>query len=134
MSELDTVLTAEDKETLNAAAHGVINLMAAADPGPISSTKVGATGGKALTTITGPIGHLLAENKNSFKFKGTHAEVADQVLATVTEAVTILKTKAPRELDDFRRAITTITAAATGANPKPAVTEITQQINAALDA
>ena len=135
MSELDATLTADDKNTLHAAAQGVVNLMAAADPGPLSSTKAGIAAGKALTTATGSIGHLLAANTHGIKFKGTLAEVADQVLPKLTAAVNILKAKAPQEVDNFRHAIgTLIQSAAGGGTPKPAVADITRKINEALSA
>jgi len=35
--------------------------MAAADPGPISSTRSGMAGGKALSSATGLVGRVLAE-------------------------------------------------------------------------
>jgi hypothetical protein len=135
MSELDTALTGDDKNTLHAAAQGVVSLMAAADPGLISSTKAGMAGGKALTTATGPIGHLLAANTQGIKFKGTFAEVADQVLPKLTASVDILKAKAPQEVDNFRHAITTVVQSAAGdGSPKPAVADIARKIDEALDA
>ncbi|MGX9887507.1 hypothetical protein [Streptomyces sp. NPDC002276] len=141
MSEKTTpaeILTPDDKLTLQTAAHGVVALMAAADPGPISSTRSGMAGGKALSSATGLVGRVLADRPKHLDLGGSStADLADRVFAALTDSVTLLKAKAPEEAANFRATITTITDAASRAHkggPGPAETAMIGKITAALDA
>lgn len=130
-------LTPAEKLTLQTAAHGVVALMAAADPGPISSTRSGMAGGKALSTATGLVGHVLAEKVKGLELGGSStADLADHTFAALTASVTLLKAKAPGEAENFRAIIATITDAASRAHkggPGPAETAMIRKITAALD-
>lgn len=132
------ILTPDDKLTLQTAAHGVVSLMAAADPGPISSTRSGTAGGKALSTATGLVGRVLAERAKGLDLGGSStADLADRVFAALTDSVTLLKAKAPDEVTNFRDTIATITDAASRAHkggPGPAEKAMIQKIGAALEA
>ncbi|MDV9172727.1 hypothetical protein R6V09_21770 [Streptomyces sp. W16] len=129
-------LTPDEKLTLQTAAHGVVSLMAAADPGPISSTRSGMAGGKALSSATGLVGRVLAEKAKGLDLGGgSTADLADRVFAALADSVTLLKAKAPGEVTNFRDTITTITDAASRAHkggPGPAETAMIQKIGAAL--
>jgi hypothetical protein len=139
MSENTTpALTADDKLTLQTAAHGVIGLMAAADPGPISSTRSGVAGGKALSTAIGTIGRILADKPKGMKLGGrSTADLADQTFTALTDSITLLKIKAPGEVDNFRETITIVMDAASRAHhgeAGPAEAAMMRRITAALDA
>ncbi|MEV6506847.1 hypothetical protein AB0M61_12060 [Streptomyces sp. NPDC051642] len=99
MSEKTTsteILTPAEKLTLQTAAHGVVSLMAAADPGLISSTRSGMAGGKALSSATGLVGHVLAEMLKGLDLDGSStADLADRTFTALTDSMTLLKTKAP---------------------------------------
>ncbi|MEV0480169.1 hypothetical protein AB0I69_06040 [Streptomyces sp. NPDC050508] len=130
-------LTADEKLTLQTAAHGVVSLMAAADPGPISSTRSGMAGGKALSSATGLVGHVLAEKPKGLDLGGSStAGLADRVFTALADSVTLLKAKAPAEVENFRATIATITDAASRAHKGgagPAETAMIRKITAALD-
>ncbi|WP_416964809.1 hypothetical protein [Streptomyces sp. Agncl-13] len=139
MSEKTTpaeILTPAEKLTLQTAAHGVVSLMAAADPGPISSTRSGMAGGKALSAATGLVGHVLAEKPKGLDLGGgSTAGLADRVFTALADSVTLLKSKAPGEVENFRATVATITDAASRAHKGaagPAETVMIQKITAAL--
>ncbi|MFC6599991.1 hypothetical protein [Kitasatospora paranensis] len=131
-------LTAEDRLTLQVAAHGVVALMAVADPGAISSTRAGIAGGKALSAATGLVGHVLAGKPAGMRLGGTStADLADQVFAALTASVRLLGAKAPQEVENFRDTVGTVMAAASRAHrgqPGPAEAAMIRKITAALDA
>lgn len=133
-----TTLTPEDKQTLRTAAQGVVVLMAASNPGPISSTKSGMAGGKALATATGLTGHVLAEKATDPELGGKNtAEIVDIVFAAIAASVRLLTAKAPAEVDNFRGTITVITDAAMRSHrgePLPAEAEMARKIKQALNA
>jgi len=140
MSEKTTptaILTPAEKLTLQTAAHGVVSLMAAADPGLISSTRSGMAGGKALSSATGLVGHVLAEKLKGLDLEGSStADLADHTFTALTDSMILLKTKAPAEAENFRATITTITEAASRAHKGgagPAETAMIRKVTAALD-
>lgn len=134
MSEI--TFTADEKLTLQTAAHGAVGLMAAAKPGAISSTKAAIAAGKALSTATGAIGHVLAEKPKGMKLDGkSTADVADQVLPALTAAVALLNDKDPKEAANFRDAIAVATGEAVQVlGGGPAVDTMARKINNALNA
>ncbi|WP_329254648.1 hypothetical protein OG223_28775 [Streptomyces sp. NBC_01478] len=131
-------LTADAKLTLQTAAHGVVSLMAAADPGPISSTRSGTAGGKALSTATGLVGRVLAEKAKGLDLGASStADLADRVFTALTDSMTLLKAKAPAEAANFRATVTTVVDAASRAHKGaagPAEAAMIRKITAALDA
>lgn len=130
-------LTAEDKDTLRTAAYGAVSLLAAADAAG-SPHKVATHGSIALTSATGPVGHVLAEKSRISGLKGRSvAELADHVLPALTEAMDVLRKQDPAEADNFRGTLAVALEAATRAHkgePGPALTAMVGKINAALDA
>nr|WSY52457.1 hypothetical protein OG999_21625 [Streptomyces sp. NBC_00886] len=130
-------LTDQDKITLRTAAYGAVSLMAAAGAAG-SPHKIATHGSIALASATGPIGYVLAERS---KIKGLDgksvAEIADQVLPALTEAMSVLKKQDPAEADNFRG--TVLVAVEAGARTdknesSPALAEMTRKITGALDA
>ncbi|SOB88511.1 hypothetical protein [Streptomyces sp. 1331.2] len=129
-------LTADDKLTLQTAAHGVAVLMAASDPGAISSTKAGMAAGKALTAATGLVGRVLAEKPKGLKFNGkSTADIADQVFDAILRSLVLLAAEAPEETDNFRATLTTAVHAAQQARPgaNPAQAAMADKITDLLD-
>lgn len=138
MSDIaSSVLTGADRQTLQVAAHGVVALMAASDPGPISSTRAGMAGGNALASATGLVGHVLAEKPEGIKaaFNGKSvADLADTVFPALASSVRVLREKAPAEAKNFKSTIGVIASSAAGKNPSPAQTAMIEKITAALNA
>ncbi|WP_043673651.1 hypothetical protein [Streptomyces xylophagus] len=132
-----SILTADEKLTLQTAAHGVVSLMAAADPGPISSTRSGMAGGKALSSATGLVGRVLAEKPKGMDLGGSStADLADRTFTALSDSVTLLKAKAPAEVENFRDTIVTVMEAASRAHKGaagPAETAMIRKVTGALD-
>jgi len=129
-------LTADEKLTLQTAAHGVVSLMAAADPGPISSTRFGMAGGKALSSGTGLVGRVLAEKPKGLDLGGgSTSEIADRTFTALSDSMTLLKAKAPGEVENFRETITVVMDAASRAHKGgagPAETAVIRKVMTAL--
>ncbi|MCX4782713.1 hypothetical protein [Streptomyces sp. NBC_01264] len=134
----EAAFTADERLVLQTAAHGVVGLMAAADPGLISSTRSGMAGGKALSSATGAIGRVLAQSPKGMELGGkSTADVADQVFTALTSSIALLKAKAPQEIDNFRDTIAVIMDAASRAHrgeAGPAEASMIRKITATLDA
>jgi len=133
MSEASITLTSDEQSTLRTAAYGAVTLLSMTRPGPISSTRQNMAGALSLTSATGLVGRILSA-KEKIALKGTTAEVADQVLPALTQAVAILDTKAPAETAEFQRAVTTAVqqAIAATSDPNPAQDDMATKITAAL--
>jgi hypothetical protein len=138
VTEQTSTLTAADERILRTAAHGTVALMAAANPGPISSTKSGMAGGMAMTTATGLTGHVLAAKAKDLDLAGAStADIVDRVFPALTASVELLGAKAPTEVDNFRATIAMITEAAMRSHrgePRAAEAEMARKIHQALDA
>ncbi|MFD0365326.1 hypothetical protein ACFQZZ_28155 [Nocardia sp. GCM10030253] len=134
---MNATLTTDDRRTLQTAAYGVVTLLAAGDPTVIASTKASTAAGNALRTATGLVGHVLNDKPRGLPLKGrTLADIADIVFPALTSSIEILNSKAPEEIDNFRRTIDTAVLAAEqsqGARPRAAGSELIRKINAALD-
>jgi hypothetical protein len=80
---------------------------------------------------------VLAEKLKGLDLDGSStADLADHTFIALTDSMTLLKTKAPAEAENFRATITTITDAASRAHkggPGPAETAMIRKITAALD-
>ena len=118
MSQNAITLTSDEQTTLRTAAYGAVTLLSMARPGPISSTRQNMAGALSLTSATGLVGRILSA-KEKIALKGTTADVADQVLPALTEAVAILDAKAPAETAEFQRAVTTAIQQAIAATSRP---------------
>ncbi|GAA1374757.1 hypothetical protein [Streptomyces beijiangensis] len=134
---MSVILSDQDKLTLRTAAYGAVTLLATADAGG-SPGKVAAQGSIALNAATGLVGHVLAEKASAGHLTGkSTAELADQVLPALTDAVQLLKKQAPDEAANFRS--TVLAALETGLQarkntPGPTLTTIVDKITQALDA
>jgi hypothetical protein len=135
MTTMTDVLTIHDKLTLRTAAHGAVALMAAIDPGVASSARASMIGGRALSSATGLVGHVLAEAPLGMDLRGTIAELADLVFPALASSMRILDAKAPDETENFRRTITTAAQAAAQAHQGtgPAESEMMRRIRTALN-
>ncbi|MBB5081992.1 hypothetical protein [Nonomuraea endophytica] len=126
----------QDQFTLRLAAWGAVSLMSAAGIAD-SAHRVGTHGSLALTSATGPVGHVLAKAPKGVKYGKTVAELADQVLPALTAAMALLKEQAPAEADNFRGTVlVAIDAAASSgkSEPSPTLVEMARKITEALDA
>ncbi|TDD57206.1 hypothetical protein E1286_00315 [Nonomuraea terrae] len=133
---MSVTLTDQDKLTLRTAAWGAVSLMSAAGAAG-SAHKVATEGSIALTSSTGPVGHVLAKAPKGVKYGKTVAELADQVLPALTAAMSLLKKQAPAEADNFRSTVIVAIAAASRpqkGEPSPTMTEMARKITEALDA
>ncbi|WP_433759606.1 hypothetical protein [Nocardia sp. CA-135398] len=127
-------LTDQDKSTLRTAGYGAVALMAAA-----GAPHKGITHGSiALTSATGLVGHVLAAKSKDIHLHGKSvAELADQVLPSLTAAMRLLGTQHPEEVDNFRDTVLVAVEAAAGfgkGEPGPVVAAMARKITAALDA
>ncbi|MEV0380511.1 hypothetical protein [Nonomuraea sp. NPDC050643] len=127
---MSITLTDQDKLTLRTAAWGAVSLMSAAG----SAHKVATHGSIALTSATGPVGHVLTKAPKGVKYGKTVAELADQVLPALTASMSLLKRQDPAEADNFRNTITVAIEAATHTRPGPILADMARKINEALDA
>ncbi|MFB7472963.1 hypothetical protein [Kitasatospora sp. NPDC056184] len=134
---MSLTLTDQDKATLRTAAYGAVSLLAAADAAG-SPHRIAANGSIALTTATGPVGHVLAEKSAVKGLDGRSvAELADHVLPALTAAATLLRAQDPAEADNFRGIVDVALATAVQSRkgePTPAMAEMTRKINEALTA
>ncbi|MFI9552862.1 hypothetical protein [Nonomuraea endophytica] len=126
----------QDQLTLRLAAWGAVSLMSAAGAAG-SAHKVATHGSLALTSATGPVGHVITKAPKGVKYGKTVAELADQVLPALTAAMALLKEQAPAEADNFRT--TVLVAIEAGAQsgkgePSPTVADMARKITEALDA
>ncbi|MEU4536827.1 serine hydrolase domain-containing protein [Streptosporangium sp. NPDC023825] len=133
---MSITFTDQDKLTLRTAAWGAVSLMSAAGAAG-SAHKAATEGSIALTSATGPVGHVLAEAPKGVKYGKTVAELADQVLPALTAAMSLLRQRDPAEADNFRRTVVVAVEASTRprqGEPGPTMAEMARKITAALDA
>ncbi|MBF6338145.1 hypothetical protein IU450_19890 [Nocardia abscessus] len=127
-------LTDQDKSILRTAAYGAVSLMAAAG----APHKGISHGSIALTSATGLAGHVLAAKSKDIHLPGKSvAELADQVLPSLTAAMSLLGKQDRGEADNFRGTVLVAVEAAAGSGkggPSPAVAAMARKITAALDA
>ncbi|GGN90460.1 hypothetical protein [Nocardia rhizosphaerihabitans] len=127
-------LTDQDKATLRTAAYGAVSLIAAAGA-PHRGISHGSI---ALTSATGLVGHVLAAKSKDIHLPGKSvAALADQVLPSLTAAMSMLAEQDPAEAGNFRDTVLVAVEAATQADkgqPTPAVAAMARKIAAALDA
>ncbi|MER7754997.1 MarR family transcriptional regulator [Kitasatospora sp. NPDC097643] len=128
-------LTVHEKLTIQTAAHGVVSLMAAADPGAFSAARAGLAGGKSLSSATGLVGRVLAEKPKGMKLGKSTADMADQVLPALAASVALLRDIDPREAENFRSVIQVAVDAAleTRNGRSPAMAAMAAKIGEALD-
>ncbi|MEU8004712.1 hypothetical protein AB0B66_26430 [Catellatospora sp. NPDC049111] len=126
----------QDKLTLRTAAYGAVALLSAAGAAGGSPHRIATDGSIALSSATGPIGHVLAEKSGAVDLGGKSvAEIADRVLPALTEAIRLLEKQAPAEAGNFRRTVVVaLEAAVRRGEPSPTVSDMTNKIIAALDA
>ncbi|MFD9943516.1 hypothetical protein ACFWYW_08240 [Nonomuraea sp. NPDC059023] len=133
---MSITLTDQDTLTLRLAAWGAVSLMSAAGAA-VSAHKAATHGSLALTSATGPVGHVITKAPKGVKYGKSVAELADQVLPALTTAVNLLKQQDPAEADNFRRTVVVAVEAAARSHqgePGPTMTEMARKITEALDA
>jgi hypothetical protein len=130
-------LTDQDKLILRTAAYGAVTLMSAADATG-KPHKAATEGSIALSSATGPIGHVLAEYPKDLKLDSKSvAAIADQVLPALTASISLLKKQDPAEADNFRSTVLVAVEAAAQTHqgqPSPTLTDMNRKITAALHA
>ncbi|MFD7450648.1 MarR family winged helix-turn-helix transcriptional regulator [Kitasatospora sp. NPDC059827] len=132
----EPALTQSQKLTVQTAAHGVVALMAAADPGAFSSARAGMAAGKALSSATGLTGRVLAEKPKGLKLGGkSTADIADQVFPALAASAALLGDADPGEAENFRSVIRVAVEAALRIRTpaSPAMTAMAARIGEALD-
>ncbi|MEJ3742283.1 hypothetical protein WEI85_03155 [Actinomycetes bacterium KLBMP 9797] len=135
---MSITLSDQDKTTLRTAAYGAITLLSAAGAAGGSPHKIATNGSIALSSATGLVGHVLAEYPKGKELNGKSvAEVADRVLPTLTQAVSLLKKADQAEADNFRSTVLVAIDAAIQSHkgePSPTMADMIRKITAALDA
>jgi hypothetical protein len=134
---MSITLTDQDKRTLRTAAYGAVTLLSAADA--VGKPHKAATEGSiALSSATGPIGHVLAAKTKDIDLNGKSvADLADHVLPALTAAMGLLKEKDPAEAGNFRNTVLVAVEAAARTHqrrPSPTVADMVRKITTALDA
>ncbi|MGW0806679.1 hypothetical protein [Nonomuraea sp. NPDC002799] len=132
---MSITLNDQDTLTLRTAAWGAVSLMSAAGAAG-SAHKVATEGSIALTSATGLAGHVLTKAPKGLNGKST-AALADQVLPALTASMSLLRTQAPAEADNFRRTVIVAIEAAARTHegePSPTLAEMARKITEALDA
>jgi D-alanyl-D-alanine carboxypeptidase len=132
----NVALSDQDKATLRTAAYGAVSLMAAAGAAGGKPHRIATDGSIALSSATGLVGHVLGEKSKAVNLSGKSvAELADQVLPALTEAMSLLKKLDPAEADNFRSTVILATETAIHrTNPSPTVADMIRKITTALDA
>ncbi len=134
---MSVTLTDQDKRTLRTAAYGAVTLMSFAGLAS-SAHKVATDGTLALSSATGPIGHVLAAKTNDLKLNSkSAAALADQVLPALTESMDLLSKQDVEEASNFRSTVITAIEAAARAGqgaPSPTLADMARKIVSALDA
>ena len=133
---MSLTLSGQDTLTLRTAAWGAVWLMSAAGAAG-SAHKAATEGSIALTSATGPVGHVLTKAPKGVKYGKTVAALADQVLPALTASMNLLKQQDPAEAGNFRRTVIVAVEAATRPHkgePSPTLTEMARKITEALDA
>jgi hypothetical protein len=129
-------LTDQDKSTLRTAAYGAVALLSAAGAAGGKPHRIATDGSIALTSATGVVGHVLSAKRGGIDLSGKSvAAIADRVLPSLTEAMSLLKKQDPSEADNFRSTVVlAIESAGHRSEPTPVMAEMTRKITAALDA
>lgn len=128
-------LTAGEQSTLRQAAFGAVMLVSLANQGGGRARWGNIVGAKVLTDATGIVGRLLSGNQNYDLGWSSTAEVADQVLAALSETVSTLAGKATGQAGEFRRVVMTAVRQApsrTRRGETPVHTDMIAKIAAAL--
>ena len=107
-------LTAEEKSTLKMAAFGAVYLVSHADPGAFDMIKESFAASRALTDTAGLVREVLTTGDRPHLPRDPE-EAELLVLGGLRRAVEILAVKAPRETDNYRRAVLAATDRVAGA-------------------
>ncbi|GIF07058.1 hypothetical protein [Actinoplanes siamensis] len=127
--ELETA----DKLVLQKAAHGAVLLVSLAYPSTVATTKINVAGSRVLTGATGLVGRALAGKVQADLPKGSAADVADEVLPALRDAVALLERRDPAEADNFRRTVTVaVEQGASSAGSNAATGEMIAKVKDAL--
>jgi hypothetical protein len=100
-----TDYTDEEKATLRNAAFGAMMLVSAADPGFFAMFKESMAGAKALAGAPPELRDLLKGGGMPSVPKGDMAQVEASILQQLQQAVGILQSKAPQDVDSYKAVI-----------------------------
>lgn len=129
------LLTDDETMTLKTATFGAVYLVSNADPGVFSLIRESFAASNAIATTTGLVREALTTGPRPDLPIGPPAEVTATVLATLTDAMAILRRRAPEELESFRAAVLgaadEVARAARGVHPAEAA--MIERIRTALD-
>ena len=129
-------LTEDERATLKRAAFGAVYLVTNADPGFLTMLRESVAASGAFTGATGLARDVLTTGALPRLPRRDPAGAEAEVLPALTESVTILRAKAPDEVDNYRAAVLTAARraaeAARGVNPSEAA--VLAKVRAALEA
>jgi hypothetical protein len=100
-----TEYTDEEKATLRNAAYGAMTLVSSADPGFFQMFKESLAGARAMAAAPPDLQDLLKGGGRPSVPKGDMAEVETYVTQQLQQAVQILQTKAPQDLEAYKSVI-----------------------------
>jgi hypothetical protein len=100
-----TDYTDDEKATLRNAAFGAMMLVSAADPGFFAMFKESMAGAKALAAAPPDLRDLLKSGGMPSVPKGDMAQVEGSILTQLQQAVGIVATKAPEDVDGYKGVI-----------------------------
>lgn len=105
MTQPPQPLTDDEKKTLKNAAYGAVLLVSNADPGFFAMFKESVAASKALAGSSGVVREALTKGGMPSLPKSSVAELEATVLPGLTQAMSILATKAPGESDGYRATV-----------------------------
>jgi hypothetical protein len=100
-----TDYTDDERSTLRDAAFGAMMLVSAADPGFMAMFKESMAGAKALAKAPPELRDMFKGGGMPSMPRGGPAEVEGSVLTQLHEAVGIMQTKSPQDLDAYKSVI-----------------------------
>ena len=98
-------LSDQERATLKRAAFGAVYLVTNADPGFLSMLRESVAASGAFTGTTGLVRDVLTTGGMPQLPRRAPDRAEAQVLPALRESITILRTKAPGEVDAFRAAV-----------------------------
>ncbi|MDI1462402.1 hypothetical protein QEZ54_15635 [Catellatospora sp. KI3] len=100
-----TDYTDQERQTLRTAAFGAMYLVSSADPGFFASFKESIAGAKALANTSTELRDVLKTGGLPELPKGSSGEMESGVLSALQQSASILQSKNPQELAEFRNVI-----------------------------
>jgi hypothetical protein len=131
------LLTDHERATLKRAAFGVVYLVSNADPGFLAMLRESVAASGAFTTAKGLARDVLTSGaipRLPRASRKNQARVEQEVLPALSESLTILRAKAPGEVDNYRDAVLTAAqrAAEAAHGVRPSEAAVLAKVRAAL--